>query len=160
MEVFVVVDWAEEHHDVCVMDTGGRVRATGRIDDDLAGIAGLYDLIAGAVPAGFDEDEVVVTVGSRPTVACWCGCRSPPNIGCWRSSRWPSIGIGIVIGSGAKSDPGDAAVLADMIRTDAHQHRLVAADSDLAEGHARRSFASVGDLVASAAGEPGPLGAA
>ena len=35
--------------------------------------------------------------------------------------------------SGAKSDPGDARVLADMVRTDAHQHRPVAADSDLAE---------------------------
>lgn len=35
--------------------------------------------------------------------------------------------------SGAKSDPADARVLADMVRTDAHQHRPVAADSDLAE---------------------------
>jgi len=35
--------------------------------------------------------------------------------------------------SGARSDPGDAKVLVDMVRTDAHQHRPVAADSDLAE---------------------------
>ena len=35
--------------------------------------------------------------------------------------------------SGAKSDPGDAAVLADIVRTDAHQHRPVAGDSELAE---------------------------
>jgi hypothetical protein len=35
--------------------------------------------------------------------------------------------------SGAKSDPGDAFVLADMVRTDGHQHRTIAADSDLAE---------------------------
>ena len=32
--------------------------------------------------------------------------------------------------SGAKSDPGDAKVLADMVRTDRHNHRPVAADSD------------------------------
>jgi transposase/catechol 2,3-dioxygenase-like lactoylglutathione lyase family enzyme len=35
--------------------------------------------------------------------------------------------------SGAKSDPGDAQVLADLVRTDRHQHRQVAADSTLAE---------------------------
>ena len=35
--------------------------------------------------------------------------------------------------SGAKSDPGDAKVLADLVRTDRHNHRQAAADSDLAE---------------------------
>jgi transposase len=35
--------------------------------------------------------------------------------------------------SGAKSDPGDAKVLADLVRTDRHNHRLVAGDSELAE---------------------------
>jgi len=32
-----------------------------------------------------------------------------------------------------KSDGGDAKVLADLVRTDRHNHRLVAGDSDLAE---------------------------
>lgn len=36
--------------------------------------------------------------------------------------------------SGAKSDPGDAKVLADLVRTDRHNHRPIAGDSDLAEG--------------------------
>jgi transposase len=35
--------------------------------------------------------------------------------------------------SGAKSDPGDAFVLAELARTDAHNHRPVAGDSELAE---------------------------
>ena len=35
--------------------------------------------------------------------------------------------------SGAKSDPGDAKVLADLVRTDRHNHRPAAGDSDLAE---------------------------
>jgi hypothetical protein len=35
--------------------------------------------------------------------------------------------------SRAKSDPGDARVLADLVRTDRHHHRPVAGDSDLAE---------------------------
>ena len=36
--------------------------------------------------------------------------------------------------SGAKSDPGDAKVLADMVRTDRHNHRLVAGDSEDGRG--------------------------
>jgi hypothetical protein len=36
--------------------------------------------------------------------------------------------------SGAKSDPGDAKVLADLVRTDRHNHRPIAGDSDLVEG--------------------------
>ena len=35
--------------------------------------------------------------------------------------------------SGAKSDPGDAKVLADLVRTDRQHHRPVAGDSELAE---------------------------
>jgi Transposase len=35
--------------------------------------------------------------------------------------------------SGAKSDPGDAKALADLVRTDRQNHREVAGDTDLAE---------------------------
>lgn len=35
--------------------------------------------------------------------------------------------------SGAKSDPGDAKVLADLVRTDRHNHRAIAGDSELAQ---------------------------
>ena len=52
-------------------------------------------------------------------------------------------------GVGAKSgDPSDARVLADMVPTDGHQHRPVAADNDLAEAVKLVAVASVGDLVA------------
>lgn len=133
MELFVGVDWAEEHHDACVMDSDGRVRGKGRVSNDLAGIAKLHDVIAGAVGDG-DHDEVVVTVGIetdrgllvRALVAA--GYRvlavNPLAVDRYRDRHRVS---------GAKSDPGDARVLADMVRTDAHQHRPVAADSDLAE---------------------------
>jgi hypothetical protein len=36
--------------------------------------------------------------------------------------------------SGAKSDPGDAKVLADLVRTDRHNHRPLPGDSSLVEG--------------------------
>ena len=45
MQFFVGVDWAEDHHDVCVVDTEGRVRSRGRVSNDLAGIAKIHDLI-------------------------------------------------------------------------------------------------------------------
>jgi hypothetical protein len=35
--------------------------------------------------------------------------------------------------SGAKADPGDAAALAELARTDRHHHRRAAGDSELAE---------------------------
>jgi Transposase/Transposase IS116/IS110/IS902 family len=137
VELFVGVDWAEDHHDLCVMDAAGRVRAKGRVSDDLAGVVRAHDLIASAVPAELDDDEVdrvEVVVGIetdrglmvRALVAA--GYRvfavNPLSVDRYRDR---------VRVSGAKSDPGDARVLADMVRTDAHQHRPVAADSDLAE---------------------------
>ena len=36
--------------------------------------------------------------------------------------------------AGAKSDAGDAKVLADLVRTDRHNHRPIAGDSDDADG--------------------------
>src|SRR5215475_3201601 len=50
------------------------------------------------------------------------------------STRWPRPATGSAIyTSGAKSDRGDAKVLADLVRTDRHNHRQVAGDSELAE---------------------------
>ena len=63
MQLFVGVDWAEDHHDVCVMDTDGQVRSKGRVSNDLAGIAKIHDLIGRAIPAEFDDDpEVIVGI--------------------------------------------------------------------------------------------------
>lgn len=118
---------------MCVMDSGGRVRSKGRVGNDLAGVAKLHDLIGGAVPDDDDHDmQVVVGIETdrgllvRALVAA--GYRvlavNPLAVDRYRDRHRVS---------GAKSDPGDARVLADMVRTDAHQHRLVAADSDLAE---------------------------
>jgi hypothetical protein len=135
VELFVGVDWAEEHHDIAVMDEAGKVRSKGRISNDLVGVAKAHDLIASAVPGEVDDDDApVVTVGIetdrgllvRALVAG--GYRviavNPLAVDRYRDRHRVS---------GAKSDPGDAKVLADMVRTDAHAHRLVAADSDLAE---------------------------
>jgi hypothetical protein len=133
--LFVGIDWAEDHHDVCVLDVDGAVRAKGRVASGLAGIAKLHDLIASAAPdddGGGDGVEVTVGIetdrGLLVQALVAAGYRvlavNPLAVDRYRDRHRVS---------GAKSDPGDARVLADMVRTDAHQLRPVAADSDLAE---------------------------
>ena len=132
MELFVGVDWAEEHHDVCVMVADGRVRAKGRVSNDLAGIAKIHDLIAGVMADEDDESQVTIGIETdrgllvRALVAAGYQVLAVNPLAVDRYRDRHRV-------SGAKSDPGDARVLADMVRTDAHQHRRVAADSDLAE---------------------------
>ena len=133
MQLFVGVDWAEDHHDVCVMDTDGQVRSKGRVSNDLVGIAKIHDLIARAIPADLDDDpEVIVGIETdrgllvRALIAVDYRVLAVNPLAVDRYRDRVRV-------SGAKSDPGDAKVLADMVRTDAHQHRPVAADSDLAE---------------------------
>lgn len=133
MQLFVGIDWAEDHHDVCVLDADGRVWTKGRVSNDLAGIAKLHDLIAAAVPDDV-EDEPAVTVGIeidrgllvRALVAAGYEVLGVNPLAVDRYRDRHRV-------SGAKSDPGDARVLADLVRTDTHLHRPVAADSDLAE---------------------------
>lgn len=130
--LFVGVDWAEASHDVCVLDVEGRVRSKGRISNDLAGVARLHDLIAQASPDSDEEPVVAVGIETdrgllvRAMVAAGYRVHAVNPMAADRYRDRHRV-------SGAKSDPGDARVLADLVRTDAHQHRVVAADSDLAE---------------------------
>jgi hypothetical protein len=63
--------------------------------------------------------------------------------------------------SGAKYGRGDAKVLADLVRTNRHNHRQVAGDSDLAEaGQGAGPGAPAGHLVTAAAGQRAALDAA
>ena len=44
--IFVGVDWAEAHHDVCVLDVQGAVLGRRRVTDGVAGVAELHGLVA------------------------------------------------------------------------------------------------------------------
>ena len=44
MRLFVGDDWAEDHHDVELMDERGRVLARGRLPEGVAGLARLHEL--------------------------------------------------------------------------------------------------------------------
>ena len=41
MDVFCGIDWAEDHHDIAVVDRDGKLLARRRISDDAAGLAAL-----------------------------------------------------------------------------------------------------------------------
>jgi transposase len=126
-------DWAEDHHDVEVQDATGRRLGKARLPEGIAGIARLHAMIGQHV--GDDQDDQVeVVVGIETERGPWvqallaAGYRvyaiNPLQVARYRERH----GV-----SGAKSDAGDAHTLADMVRTDRHQLRPVAGDSDLAE---------------------------
>ena len=52
MDVYCGIDWAEDHHDIALVDRDGQLLARRRVSDDAAGLAGLLDLLAGHGQAG------------------------------------------------------------------------------------------------------------
>jgi transposase len=127
--IFVGDDWAEEHHDVYLMDESGKRLASRRLPEGLAGISQLHELIAGHA----DEPEQVV-VGIETDRGLWVGALiaagyqlfavNPLAVARYRDRHHVS---------GAKSDASDAKLLADLVRTDRHNHRSIAGDSADAE---------------------------
>jgi len=128
VRLFAGDDWAEDHHDVEVMDEAGTVLAKKRLPEGVAGIAQLHELIGRHLGEDADEAEVIVGIetdhGPWVTALIAAGYAVFP-VNPLQASRYRERhGV-----SGAKSDAGDAHMLADMVRTDSHQLRAVAGDS-------------------------------
>jgi len=127
--IFVGVDWAEAHHDVCVLDERGMVLGRRRVSDGVAGVAELHALVAehaedsAGAAVGIELDRGLL-VGALVAVGYEVYAVNPLASARYRERH----GV-----SGAKSDRGDAKVLADLVRTDRHNHRRIAGDSDLVE---------------------------
>jgi Transposase/Transposase IS116/IS110/IS902 family len=127
--IFVGDDWAEAHHDVAVLDEQGCRLVQRRLADGLAGMAQLHAVVAehaaqpGEVVIGIETDRGV-WVSALVEAGYQVYAINPMSASRYRDRHAPS---------GAKSDPGDALVLADLVRTDRHPHRPIAADSELAE---------------------------
>ena len=133
MRLFVGDDWAQDHHDVEVMDEAGRVLATARLPEGVAGMARLHELAGRYL--GENATEAEVAVGIETDRGPWVAALVAAGyvvyaVNPLQASRYRERhGV-----SGAKSDRGDAHMLADMVRTDSHQLRPVAGDSADAEG--------------------------
>ncbi len=131
MRLLVGDDWAQDHHDIEVMDEAGQVLARKRLPEGVAGIGQLHETISRFLPADSDaEVQVGIETDRGPWVAALIAAGYtvfPVNP--LQASRYRSRhGV-----SGAKSDGGDAHMLADAVRTDAHQLRPAAGDSPQAE---------------------------
>ena len=127
--IFVGIDWSERHHDVCVVDEHGEVLASARVLEGIQGVVKLHEVIADHAE---EPEEVIVgieidrglLVGALVAAGYRVFAINPLSVDRYRDRHATS---------GAKSDPGDAKVLADLVRTDRHNHRPVAGDSELAE---------------------------
>ena len=60
--LFVGDDWAEDHHDVELMDQTGRTLAKARLPEGVAGIARLHAMIGARLGEGADEAEVLIGI--------------------------------------------------------------------------------------------------
>jgi len=116
MKHYVGLDWAKDAHAVCVIDAEGRVLDRFEARHDRAGLAELIRRlrrfgepaelpIAVERPSGLLVDTLVeagfVVIPIHPNVVKAC------------RSRYSTVH--------AKSDPGDAYLLADLLRTDGHR---------------------------------------
>jgi hypothetical protein len=131
--LFVGDDWASDHHDVEVQDPAGRRLVKARLPEGVAGLARLHALIGQHL--GEDGEPGEVLVGIETDRGPWVAALVAAGYRVFavnprQSARYRDR----LRVSGAKSDAADAHVLADMVRTDSHQLRPAAGDSDLADG--------------------------
>lgn len=134
----VGVDWATEEHAVCVLDRNGRKLSSFSIRHSRDGFEKLVKRLAALGPAG--EAPVAIERPDGRLVDCLLEAGHPvvavsPNaIKAWRESE---------VVSGAKSDPGDAEVIAEYLRL--RQHKLRVLEPFSAETRALRAVTRARD---------------
>ncbi len=115
---FIGIDWAAKTHAVCVLDPTGRTVAAFTVEHTAAGFTGLIARLGrlgerAGVPVAIERPDGrlvdALLEAGHPVVPV-----KPNAIKTWRE--------GEVI-SGAKSDPGDAHVIAEYLRLRAHRLR-------------------------------------
>src|SRR3954471_1562892 len=130
--LFIGDDWAEAHHDIELVDEDGRRLARRRLPEGVEGLAVLHALIADHLIEDAEADQVLfgIETDRGPWVQALLAAGytvyaiNPLQVARYRERHGTS---------GAKSDPGDAHVLAELVRLDRAHHRPVAGDSDVAE---------------------------
>ena len=130
--LFVGDDWAEAHHDIEIVDEAGRRLVRRRLPEGIAGIAALHALIADHL--GDDDEPESVLIGIETDRGPWVQALVAAGYAVYpinplQAARYRERHAT----SGSKSDPGDAHVLAEIVRLDRDHHRLIAGDSDIAQ---------------------------
>ena len=130
VKAFCGIDRAEDHHDVAVVDQAGLLLAKRRIDDSAEGFEELLKLLA---DVGEDPGDPIPVAIETPRGLLVAALRStgrkvfainPMAVARYRERH--SV-------ARKKSDHIDAMTLAGILRTDAHAHRPLPDDSDLAK---------------------------
>lgn len=120
------IDWAESHHDVALVDSDGKVVARQRIRAGSDGFTALLSLIAEhggnpqSTPIGIETEKNLLVV-ALSSAGFTVYPINPRAVARYRERHRQA---------GSKSDAGDAAVLANILRTDRHMHRPLAAISE------------------------------
>jgi transposase len=130
--LFIGDDWAEAHHDIEIEDDQGRVLVRRRLPEGLAGVTTLHELVGEFLDPVAEPDQVLIGIETErgPWVQALLAAGyavfaiNPMQVARYRERHSPS---------GAKSDPGDAHLLAEIVRLDRAHHRPVAGDSEVAE---------------------------
>jgi hypothetical protein len=130
--LFIGDDWAEAHHDIEIEDEAGRLLVRKRLPEGLAGVTLLHELIAEHLDPSGEPDQVLVGIETDrgPWVQALLATGylvyaiNPLQVARYRERHSTS---------GAKSDPGDAHLLAEIVRLDRAHHRRIAGDSEIAE---------------------------
>ncbi len=137
--LFIGDDWAEDHHDLEIEDQDGHRLARARLPEGLVGITRLHALVAGHAPAVWADPPPEQVAGQ---VIVGIETDRGPWVTALRAAGYQVFAINPLSAaryrqrhstSGAKSDAGDAHVLAEIVRLDRDHHRAVAGDSDLAD---------------------------
>jgi hypothetical protein len=130
MDVYCGIDWAEDHHDIALVNRDGQLVARRRISDDAAGLAQLLALLAEHGDSPEDPVPVAIETPRGLLVACLRATGrqiypvNPMAVARYRDRH--SV-------AGRKSGHGDAVVLANVLRTDLHAHRPLPAGTELAQ---------------------------
>jgi transposase len=135
--LFIGDDWAEEHHDIELVDDEGRVLARRRLPEGIEGVARLHALVAEQLGDEELEPERVrelVKVGIETDRGPWVAALvaaghevfaiNPLSVARYRERHSTSR---------AKSDLADAHLLAEIVRVDRAHHRCLAGDSEEVE---------------------------
>jgi transposase len=130
LNVYCGLDWAENHHDIALVNEAGELLAKQRITDDAAGYKILLDLLAAHGDTPHAPIPVAIETSHGLLVATLrTGTRQIYAVNPLSAARYRDRHAL----SGKKSDHGDALVLANILRTDMAAHRPLPQDSELAQ---------------------------
>ena len=136
MNFFVGLDWASQAHAVCVLDATGQVRWQGSVPHSAEGLAELRRQLARFGPPASIPIALERPSGLVVDTLMDAGYRVVPiHPNALKASR-PRYSA-----AGGKSDPGDAFILGDLLRTDGHRFRQPAPCESGGRRHSSRAAA-------------------